>query len=53
MKERLVGMISQNYECAAMYVNDLLIGIYGIGYMTRHYIGKSMGIDHIIIDRSH
>jgi GNAT superfamily N-acetyltransferase len=50
LKSRLLEMISQNYECAVMYDKNKLIGICGIWYMTRHYIGKSMEVDHVVID---
>lgn len=50
LKSRLLEMIEQNYECAVLYDDDKLIGICGIWYMTRHYIGKSMEVDHVVID---
>lgn len=53
LKSRLIEMVSQNYECAVMYDNDNIIGICGIWYMTRHYIGKSMEVDHVVIDDSY
>ncbi|MFK5879430.1 MAG: GNAT family N-acetyltransferase [Flavobacteriaceae bacterium] len=53
LKPRLLEMVEQNYECVVMYDKDKLIGICGIWYMTRHYIGKSMEIDHVIIDANY
>ncbi|MDT0551792.1 GNAT family N-acetyltransferase [Urechidicola vernalis] len=53
LKERILEMIEQNYECAVMYDNEKLIGVCGIWYMTRHYIGKSMEVDHVIIDNTY
>lgn len=53
LKKRVLEMSNQNYECAAMYDKDKLIGICGIWYMTRHYIGKSMEVDHVVIDSSY
>lgn len=53
LKERILEMTTQNYECAVMYDGDKLIGVCGIWYMTRHYIGKSMEVDHVIIDSSY
>jgi GNAT superfamily N-acetyltransferase len=50
LKERLIEMSNQNYECIGMYDSQKLIGICGIWYMTRHYIGKSMEVDHAVID---
>ena len=51
LKERLLAMITENYECVGMYDNDQLIGISGLWYMTRHYIGKSIEPDHVVIDK--
>ena len=53
LEERLKEMVSQNYECIGMYDNQKLIGICGIWYMTRHYIGKSMEVDHVVIDSNY
>lgn len=50
LQARLLEMNEQNYECAVMYDDDELIGICGIWYMTRHYIGKSMEVDHVVVD---
>lgn len=50
LEERVLEMVEQNYECAGMYLNNELIGICGIWYMTRHYIGKSSELDQVIID---
>lgn len=52
LKSRILDMTEQNYECVGMYVNDNLVGICGIWYMTRHYIGKSMEVDHVVIDKT-
>lgn len=50
LKRRVLEMANQNYECAGMYLDTELIGICGIWYMTRHYIGKSSELDQVIID---
>ncbi|MCF6279375.1 MAG: GNAT family N-acetyltransferase [Flavobacteriaceae bacterium] len=50
LEKRLLEMCEQNYECVVMYDNEKLIGICGIWYMTRHYIGKSMEVDHVVIN---
>ncbi len=47
--ERLQEMVTQNYECVGLYDGDLLIGICGLWFMTRHYAGKSAEADHVII----
>jgi hypothetical protein len=53
LKERLLEMVTQNYECAVMYDKLKIVGICGIWYMTRHYIGKSMEVDHVVIDNAY
>ena len=53
MQKRLLEMAEQNYECIGLYDDDKLIGICGLWYSTRHYIGKSAEVDHVIIDDSY
>ena len=53
LKERLLEMVEQNYECIVMYDKLKIIGICGIWYMTRQYIGKSMEVDHVVIDNTY
>lgn len=50
LKERVLEMTEQNYQCLGMYDKDKLIGICGLWTLTRHYIGKTMEPDHVIID---
>ena len=50
LKERVLEMSGQNYECLGIYDVDKLIGICGMWFQTRHYAGKSMEVDHVIID---
>ncbi|WP_298554900.1 GNAT family N-acetyltransferase [uncultured Algibacter sp.] len=50
LKQRFSEMITQNYECAVIYDGDKLIGVCGLWYCTRHYSGKSVEPDHVIID---
>ena len=50
LNERFAEMATQNYECAVIYDGDNLIGVTGIWYSTRHYIGKSAEIDHVFIE---
>jgi GNAT superfamily N-acetyltransferase len=52
LEKRVEEMVHQNYECIGMYFGSDLIGICGIWYMTRHYIGKSSELDHVVIDKS-
>lgn len=53
LKKRLSEMVRENYECVGLYDDEKLIGISGIWYMTRHYIGKSAEVDHVIIDENY
>ena len=53
LKQRVLEMVEQNYECAVMYDGVKLIGVCGIWYMTRHYVGRSMEVDHVIVDNSY
>lgn len=54
LKERVLEMVNyQNYECVAAYDNEKIIGICGLWYATRHYIGKSVEPDHVIISEDY
>ena len=53
LRERVLEMAQQNYECIGIYHEKKLIGICGMWFQTRHYAGKSMEIDHVIIDDAH
>lgn len=53
LKERLLEMIEQNYECIGLYDENTIIGICGLWYSTRHYIGKSAEVDHVVIDNNY
>lgn len=50
LKQRFAEMVTQNYECAALYDRDKLIGIAGMWFCTRHYSGRSVELDHVIIE---
>lgn len=49
-KERILEMSEQNYECLGVYDRDILIGICGMWFQTRHYSGRSLEVDHVIVD---
>jgi len=51
--KRFSEMITQNYECAAVFDDQKLIGISGMWFCTRHYSGKSMEVDHVYIEESY
>ncbi|ARV05182.1 hypothetical protein BTO04_00055 [Polaribacter sp. SA4-10] len=51
LEKRVLEMSEHtNYECVGMFVDGTLVGITGLWYTTRHYIGKSAEPDHVIID---
>ncbi|WP_298498675.1 GNAT family N-acetyltransferase [uncultured Algibacter sp.] len=50
LEERFSEMTNQNYECAVIYDGNKLIGVCGLWYCTRHYSGRSVEPDHVIID---
>jgi len=53
LKERVIEISkNKNYECIGLYVDEKLVGISGLWYTTRHYIGKSAEPDHVIIEDS-
>ena len=43
----------QNYECIGLFSDKKLIGITGLWYSLRHYIGKTVEPDHVIIDKAY
>ncbi len=49
LEERIKEMASQNYKCLGVFEGEKLIGICGLWYMTRHYCGRSIEADHVII----
>ena len=50
LEQRFSEMVSQNYECAAIFDGDELIGVCGMWFCTRHYSGRSVEVDHVFID---
>jgi GNAT superfamily N-acetyltransferase len=53
LKERVHEMSTQQYKCVGMYLDNHLIGIAGMWFMTRHYSGRSIEPDHVIIAPEH
>jgi GNAT superfamily N-acetyltransferase len=53
LKERVVEMAEQNYKCLGIYHQNKLIGICGLWFLTRHYCGKTVEPDHIMIDENY
>ncbi|MGO3182309.1 MAG: GNAT family N-acetyltransferase [Aequorivita sp.] len=52
-KNRILEMSQQNYECLGVYDTDTLIGVCGLWFQTRHYAGRSLEVDHFIIEDSY
>ena len=48
--ERTLEMAQQNYECLGVYDQETLIGMCGMWFQTRHYAGKSLEVDHVVLD---
>lgn len=53
LKERLDAMQQQNYECVGVFEGDDLIGISGLWFLNKHYIGKHVEPDNVIIHPDH
>ena len=49
LKQRLLEMQEQHYQCLGVYDAHTLIGVCGMWFQTRHYAGKSCEVDHVII----
>ena len=50
LKKRIEEMVCQNYKCLGIYYNEELVGICGLWFLTRHYSGKTIEPDHVIIN---
>jgi|TARA_B100000767_G_scaffold244817_1_gene243311 GNAT superfamily N-acetyltransferase len=46
---RFNEMFTQNYQCIGVFKGDMLIGLCGLWFQTRHYAGKSCEPDHVYI----
>ncbi|GGI56782.1 GNAT family N-acetyltransferase [Winogradskyella haliclonae] len=53
LKERFREMVEQNYECAVILDKEKLIGVTGLWFCTRHYVGKSVELDHVYISEEY
>jgi len=51
--ERTLEMAQQNYECVGIYDGEKLMGACGMWFQTRHYAGRSLEVDHVIIDEAY
>ncbi len=53
LTERVLEMVHlPYYECVGLYIDNELSGISGLWYSTKHYIGKTVEPDHVIINPS-
>lgn len=53
LKKRLLEMTTQHYKCIGVYLNEELIGISGLWFLTRHYCGKTVEPDHVVIGKNY
>ena len=49
LKLRFDEMSQQNYRCAVITHKEEVVGVSGLWFCTRHYIGKSVELDHVYI----
>lgn len=50
---RIHEMSKMNYQCLGIYDDIKLIGTCGLWFSTRHYCGKTIEPDHVIIDEEY
>ena len=53
LESRFNEMRTQNYECAVITYDEEIVGVTGLWFCTRHYIGKSVELDHVYIMPKH
>ena len=49
LTKRQKEMFSQNYECMGVFIKSKLIGVVGLWFQTRLYLGSSWELDHVYI----
>jgi GNAT superfamily N-acetyltransferase len=49
LTERLEEMVKQGYECVGVFEGDRLVGICGLWFLTKYYVGKHVEPDNVII----
>ena len=49
LKIRLKEMVASGYECVGVYDQDKLIGISGMWFLTKYYVGKHVEPDNVYI----
>jgi len=50
--DRFREMTQQNYECVGVFLEGQLIGLAGMWFCTRHYSGRSVEIDHVVVGKA-
>lgn len=53
LKQRLLEMTKQNYKCVGLFLEGELVGTSGLWFLTRHYCGKTVEPDHVVIGKNH
>lgn len=54
LTQRILEMSkSESYKCVGVFVNKKLAGISGLWFLTRHYCGKTIEPDHVIINEAY
>ncbi|NRD20890.1 GNAT family N-acetyltransferase [Winogradskyella eckloniae] len=53
LRARFNEMKNQNYKCAIISLDKDVVGVTGLWFSTRHYIGKSVELDHVYIKPEH
>lgn len=53
LEKRFSDMVNENYECAGVFLNNMLIGVCGLWFCTRHYAGFTMEIDHVYVEEDY
>jgi len=53
LEKRLLEMTTQNYKCVGLYIDENLVGISGLWFLTRHYCGRTIEPDHVIISKKY
>lgn len=49
LTDRLTAMCQHNYECVGVYDKEKLIGITGIWTLHKHYVGKHIEPDNVMV----
>jgi GNAT superfamily N-acetyltransferase len=51
--QRFREMTEQNYECVGGFLDGQLVAVSGMWFCTRHYSGRSVEIDHVVVEKSY